>query len=968
MLRITPSHCAHAATDYHIAGLAQAAYYTGHGPGVWHGKGAARLGLSGDVTRADFAALAEGRHPLTGQKLVQRLKDNRRVGMDFVFSAPKSLTLLYEYRRDGRLLTAFSDAARETMRDIEQGMQTQSYDAHGKKCWTLTANLIWTQFLDFESRPTDFGTEGEGRAAPEAGSLPDPHLHCHAFAFAPTFDPDKQRWQAGEFGGIKMDGAYYEALFHNRLAAKIRALGYTTVPTACGRWWEIAGVSRRLIEKFSRRTAEIQDTARREGITDAADLDKLGAITRQGKSGRHTLEELRALWRSRLSDADRQELENAGKPQSHGSVTAEEAIAYALEKSLERHSVVESKRLMTEALRYGAGHTGAEDIAAALGRQELLTWEEGDRTWVTTWDVAEEEGAMCRYVRESLEACAPLKAAQHTFTPAVAADGQPIILNEGQIAAVKHVLTARDKVMAIRGVAGSGKTTLLREAVAGIEESGKAVYTFAPTTGAADVLRAEGFGNAATLQQLLASPVMQARMKDQVILVDEAGLVSVRQMKELFDIAEEQGARVILVGDEGQHGSVERSDVNVMRILREHAGLRPAEVTDIKRQRPQDYREAVRALSHADVGEGFARLEAMGAIQEIPDHQERYARLATEYLEAIAAGHSALIIAPTHAEGDIVTGIVREGLKGRGVVGAEEQTAVRLKHLDWTAADRRHAAFYQEGLVIEFTHDARGIRRGVRVIVTGHDARGNVLARDRAGATIVLPLGQAERFQVYEAQTLALAAGDTIRITRNGEGLHGARLVNGALAEVAGFTEEGHIRLAGGAVVHAAYGHIEHGYVSTSHKAQGLTVDKVFIAETASYGAASPAQLYVSASRAREEVRLYTGDKAALLHAVSRERPALCAAELLRRRKQEEEAQDAVRKRRDHAREVYRLHHEQERQDLLRLWPAGTLQGLWRREKRRGRGVAAGLRRIWRAITGQTETLPASDLRLEGAG
>ena len=913
--------------------------------------------------------MANGHHPLTEQKLVQRLKANRRAGMDFVFSAPKSLTLLYEYRRDERLLMAFHDAVQETMREIEQGMQTQAYDRHGKKCWTLTSNLIWTQFLDFESRPTHFGGADEaGRGGPDTGSMPDPHLHCHAFAFAPTFAPDKQRWQAGEFGGIKMDGAYYEAAFDNRLAHKVRSLGYATTLTAGGRWWEVTGISRRLIEKFSRRTAEIKQTAHEQGITDAADLDKLGAITRQSKTDRHTLEELRAIWRARLSDADIEELEQAGESEHHGAVTADEAVAYALDQTLERSSVIDIKHLMTKALRYSAGHVGVDDVAAALSRQALLTWTEGDRTWVTTWDVAREEGTMCRYVREGLGACEPLKATPDVFAPVIASEGHAIVLNAGQIAAVNHVLTARDTVMAIRGVAGSGKTTLLRAVVAGIADGGKTVYTFAPTTGAANGLRDEGFDNATTLQKLLASPVMQAKMKDQVILVDEAGLVSVRQMKQLFDIAAEQGARVILVGDEGQHGSVERSDVNVLRILREHATLCPAEVTDITRQRAQVYREAVRALSHADVVRGFAQLDAMGAIQEIPEHLERYERLAEAYLHAIEQGHSALIIAPTHAEGGIVTGIVRAGLKGRGVVARQDHTLVRLKNLDWTVADRRHAAFYQAGMIIEFTQNARGIRRGVRLTVTGHDPHGNILAQDRAGTTIGLPLGQAERFQVYETEALALAIGDNIRIIRNGKGLYGEHLVNGAMAEVAGFTETGHIQLTDGAVIHAGYGHIEHGYVSTSHKAQGVTVDKVFIAESASYGAVSPEQLYVSASRARDEVRLYTDDKAALLHAVSRERPVLCATELVRRHRRKEEEALAVLRRAEHRRRMNRLHRQYHRtQERHRRWPQGTLGRLWNRESRQGRGIMAGLKRIWRTVTGRAQARSVSTLTPIGA-
>ena len=65
-----------------------------------------------------------------------------------------------------------------------------------------------------------------------------------------------------------------------------------------------------------------------------------------------------------------------------------------------------------------------------------------------------------------------------------------------------------------------------------------------------------------------------------------------------------------------------------------------------------------------------------------------------------------------------------------------------------------------------------------------------------------------------------------------------------------------------------------------------------------------------------------------------------------------------------YAREAYRLHPAQEREELLSRWPEGKLKGLWNREKRRGWGVTASLRRIWRAITGRAETLPDRDLRL----
>ena len=483
MLRITPSYCAQAATDYHLAGLARADYYMGHEPAVWQGKGAALLGLAGAaVTREAFAALAGGYHPLTGKKLIRRFRQNRRVGYSLTFNVPKSLTLVYEYTRDERILEAVGVAVEETMQAIERTMQTRSYDRRGHPVRPVTGNLAFASFLDFESRL--LATDG----------LPDPHLHHHVFAFAPTFHADRGCWQAGEFGGIKADGAYYEALFHNALAARIRALGYTVTPTDGGRWWEIAGISRRLIDKFSRRTAEIVSTARAQGITAQADLDGLGARTRQGK-GDYSLPELRRRWRSRLTEDDLRELEHAGKEASGGeTVTAREAVAFALDKTLERSSAIELKRLLTEALRHAAGEVTLQELEAALKQDHILRAKDGDRVWITTKAVAEEERAMCAAVREGMGMHEPLDQSlpgrlssvigrqKRPMTDIPATDDR-MILSASQQSAVEHILTTRDKVIAVRGVAGSGKTRMLRQAVTAIEAGGPGRLCLCPDHG-----------------------------------------------------------------------------------------------------------------------------------------------------------------------------------------------------------------------------------------------------------------------------------------------------------------------------------------------------------------------------------------------------------------------------------------------------------------------------------------------------
>ena len=109
MLRITESTSAAGAKGYYTEGLSREDYYSeGHEiVGRWGGGGAARLGLSGAVERDAFFALCDNLHPGSGTSLTARQKTGRRVGNDFTFNAPKSVSLLYAFTGDAQILDAF---------------------------------------------------------------------------------------------------------------------------------------------------------------------------------------------------------------------------------------------------------------------------------------------------------------------------------------------------------------------------------------------------------------------------------------------------------------------------------------------------------------------------------------------------------------------------------------------------------------------------------------------------------------------------------------------------------------------------------------------------------------------------------------------------------------------------------------------------------------------------------------------
>jgi len=143
------------------------------------------------------------------------------------------------------------------------------------------------------------------------------------------------------------------------------------------------------------------------------------------------------------------------------------------------------------------------------------------------------------------------------------------------------------------------------------------------------------------------------------------------------------------------------------------------------------------------------------------------------------------------------------------------------------------------------------------------------LAKRQNDKMVILPLDKAARFQVYESRQIALAPGDRVRITQNGFTRDKQRLNNGDLKQVEGFTQDGDVKLGNGWVVPKDYGNLTHGYCVTSYSSQSKSVDRVFVAESSeSFRAADREQFYVSASRFKEALTIYTDDKQQLLEAV----------------------------------------------------------------------------------------------------
>lgn len=383
-----------------------------------------------------------------------------------------------------------------------------------------------------------------------------------------------------------------------------------------------------------------------------------------------------------------------------------------------------------------------------------------------------------------------------------------------------------------------------------------------------EVLRNEaGFADADTVSMFLKDQKMQQAARGGVILVDEASMLGTRDMLDIFGKAEEFNARVVLVGDRRQHRSVSAGEP--LKLLEDTAGLRVAEVTQILRQKG-DYKKAAEALSEGRIEDGFKELNKLGWIKEV-EGSERFRQLADAYLASATekkkdgTPKSALVVSPTHAEGNRITQAIRDGLKAKGKLGKERivQTWVPV-HL--TEAEKTDPTQYEPGAMIQFHQNAVGHSKGSRLIVDEKNKP---------------PVELAKRFELYRPVELAVAVGDRLRVTAGGKTRDGNRLNNGSLLAVKGFTKRGDIVVDHGWVIDKNFGHLTHGYCLTSHASQGVTVDKVFIGlSSESLPATDERTGYVSVTRGREQVQIFTDDKNELLKAVARADQTLSATEL----------------------------------------------------------------------------------------
>lgn len=940
MLRINTGCSAAAAANYfQTLEKADHAYHIegSEPPGVWGGRGAVMLGLSGAATLATYSALANNRHPDTGLSLTPRTKLERRAMYDFTFSVPKPVSLLHAFVDPAGVQSVFKEAVDQTMREMEAAAATRVRRGNQNHDRT-TGNLVWATYVHRTTRPV--------------GGTPDPHLHAHVCVFNQTFDAAEKRWKAVQLGDVKRNAPLYEALFLSHVVEGLEARGYRI--EGDDKSWRVVGIPDSLSMKFSRRTQLIEKSAAALGINSPEQKADLGRRTRERKGPPTAYGTLQDHWRAQLTideaaalnvvkqnpeeavravparpvvqvqEAHRatntapgqdqtprrpvletpaadarggqkvqQEQQVAKRAAVTLSADARRAIDVDINALLERDSVVpELKLIRTVLLRHPGKFTKQQVDTRLDERDDLIRREHGGIRQITSRAALDEERRMVRLASEGRGQCEPLS--RSPWGPAETK------LNPAQAAAVRHILSSGDRVTLVHGGTSEGKLDVIQQAALAARKCGHLVRVFAPTADAArGQLRADGFVRPDTVAKLLSDKSHEARSRGAVWFVDDAGQLGNQQMTSVLKLAKKCDARVVLVGDVRQRFTFGRGEA--LRVLSQYAGLRPAGLSEVFRQRGHN-RNAIDALSAGNAKQAVEHLSAANSIQVDPT-EGRSEQLARRFVDALKRGRTAIAIATSRDERERISRDIRLQLKEAGALGKSRRFEV-LRSAGLDRRERGDASRYERGMVVQFARPAGGIpelgwsrfRAGERVTVIGRDPFGHVLVTG-GGQLRTLPLRQAERFEVYRKSEIEIAKGDTIRVTRSGYFDGGPvrpkwdrnrvidklnvryarkrsaqRLVeNGALLRVRGFTARGDIKLAGGRTIPKDFAHVDHGYCLSPHAARTRTAHEVFVSMPSwSLGDDAREQLRSVLGRARDQVTVFTDDRDALTQRLAR--------------------------------------------------------------------------------------------------
>ncbi|EAO9613473.1 conjugative transfer relaxase/helicase TraI, partial [Salmonella enterica] len=582
---------------------------------------------------------------------------------------------------------------------------------------------------------------------------------------------------------------------------------------------------------------------------------------------------------------------------------AEQAVSLAIPRAQQGQVHLSEIALLSEAVKSGQPLADVRtEIARQVNSGELIQLDSvsgaGNRVLVPR--VAYEmEKTIIRHIAEGKDAVQPLMA----LTPASVLAG----LTAGQREATRTVLENTDRFMAIQGYAGVGKTTQFRAVMGALNTLSESVRPqvigLGPTHRAVHEMREAGV-EARTLASFLSETRLAIQagetpdFRNVLFLTDESSMVGNRDMAELYQLVVAGGGRMVSSGDTAQLQAI--STGLPFRLVQQRSAIDTVVMQEIVRQTPA-LRPAIESIIAGQVDTSLRQVDDVSP-QQVPrqegawvpgnsvmeirapkkdqdtsaaDEQtltpEQLSLVRTDIIEAIRddwmgrtpeAQQQTLVVAELNADRHAINDAIHAARHEKGDTGAEERTFTVLEPLRVPDNALRAAETFAE-----YTGAVAMMNERYWTVAEVDTQDAVVTLRNADGESVLISPQQntSQDISLFTPRDLTLSQGDRVRFTRSDTD---RGYVANSLWEVAGFTDDGAIRFRQGdqekivdPQAMTEDRHIDLAYALTVHGVQGASerfAIALFGAEGGRKLMASLESLYVTLSRAKEHVQVFT--------------------------------------------------------------------------------------------------------------
>jgi conjugative relaxase-like TrwC/TraI family protein len=520
----------------------------------------ARLGIEGEaIDGKDFIALMEGRHPRTGRWLRREgAGGGRGGGIDLTFSAPKSVSVEWalgdaEARRS--IETAHTAAVREALRYIVETVPTVRRRYEGVVVEECARDLVAAEYRHTTARSV------------VVGEMPDPQVHSHVVITAAVRDDGRFVAVASRpvFRSARDAGAYYRSALAQQLIE--RGFRIDAGTGRRGRYFEIAGRPRALLDAFSARSREVAHAAERFRAKwgRAPERGELRQLKRENRRRKVLVHrgDLDRAWQQtaeRFRDTKRDRASLAHQTEDRGS---ERPLEERVEERLtERAATFEPRELRAVVLEQSVGELAPQDALALsramIAERRVLPLEGGMMTTLTVR--AREQAIERAFTKLAQDGDRDVGGVARELASEQVAERIGARLSDEQTHAL-HVVTGPERTAILIGPAGTGKGVVIDAAARAEKLSGRETLGIAVSGSTAQRLGHDSpalAGETLTLDALVARVEHGRLQVDErtTIYLDEAGMADTQRLRQLTEMMERTGAKLVMVGDGAQLPSI----------------------------------------------------------------------------------------------------------------------------------------------------------------------------------------------------------------------------------------------------------------------------------------------------------------------------------------------------------------------------------------------------------------------------